>query len=133
MWTERNAYLILKGLAAIALGLTVVGCFSVMAFTVDRRMTEFGIRMALGAQSADLHRLVMTRGLATIGIGLAAGIACAVGLVRYMNGLLFETAPFDPLVYVGVIVVLMTAGSVACWLPARRAGRVDLVSLSRAE
>jgi predicted permease len=133
MWAERYAYMILKGLASIALALTVIGCFSVIAYTVDRRMTEFGVRIALGAQPGDLHRLVMARALATTIVGLVIGTACAIGLVRYMGSLLIETTPFDPLVYLSVAAVLMGAGVVACWLPARRAARVDVVKLLRAD
>jgi putative ABC transport system permease protein len=96
MWAERYAFMILKGLASIALGLTVVGCFSVIAYTVDRRMTEFGVRVALGAQPFDLHRLVMVRSLTTTAIGLVIGTACALGLVRFMCSLLIETTPSTP-------------------------------------
>jgi putative ABC transport system permease protein len=131
MWAERYAFMILKGLASIALGLTVVGCFSVIAYTVDRRMTEFGVRVALGAQPFDLHRLVMVRSLTTTAIGLVIGTACALGLVRFMCSLLND--PFDPLVYASVAVVLICAGAVACWIPARRAARVDVVKLLRAD
>jgi len=133
MWTERYAYMILKGLASIALALTVIGCFSVVAYTVDRRMTEFGVRIALGAKPGDLHRLVMARALSTTVVGLLIGIAAAMGLVRYMGSLLIETTPFDPLVYLGVAGVLMAAGVAACWLPARRAARVDVVRLLKAD
>jgi putative ABC transport system permease protein len=133
MWAERYAYMVLKGLASIALVLTVVGCFSVVQYTVDRRMTEFGVRIALGAQSSDLHRLVMVRGLGTTAVGLVIGTACALGLVRFMSSLLIETTPFDPLVYLGVAVLLISTGAVACLLPARRAARADVVSLLRAE
>jgi predicted permease len=133
MWAERYAYMILKGLASIALALTVIGCFSVVAYTVDRRMTEFGVRIALGAKPGDLHRLVMARALSTTVVGLLIGIAAAMGLVRYMGSLLIETTPFDPLVYLGVAAVLMAAGVAACWLPARRAAKVDVVRLLKAD
>jgi len=133
MWVERYAYMILKGLASIALALTIVGCFSVVGYTVDRRMTEFGVRIALGAQPSDLHRLVLVRGLGATAVGLAIGTVCAFGLVRFMRSLLFETTPFDPLVYLGVAAVIISAGALACWLPARRAARADVMNLLRAE
>jgi putative ABC transport system permease protein len=133
VWYERYAYVILKGLAAIALGLTVVGIFSVIAYTVDRRTTEFGIRMALGATAADLHRLVFAQGLSFAFAGLVVGVAGSVGLTRFMESLLFETEPYDPVVYLGVSLVLMAAGTAACWLPARRAARLDVASLLRAD
>ena len=96
-------------------------------------MTEFGVRIALGAQPSDLHRLVMLRGLAAAGIGILIGTAGAIGLTRFMESLLFETKPFDPLVYAGVAVLLVSSGAVACWLPARRAAQVDVVKLLKAE
>jgi len=133
MWAERYAFTILKGLAAIALGLTVVGLFSVVAYTVDSRMTEFGVRIALGAQPSDLHRLVMLRGLAAASVGILIGTAGAVGLTRFMESLLFETKPFDPLVYAGVAILLIASGVAACWLPARRAARVDVTRLLKSE
>ena len=133
MWAERQAFTILKVLSAIALALTVGGLFSVIAYTVDSRTKEFGVRMALGARPADLHRLVMTRGLATAGIGVAVGIAGALALTRFMQSLLFETTPYDPLVYAAVTLVLLAAAAAACWLPARRAARIDIAKLLRTE
>lgn len=133
MWAERFAYRILKGLSSIALVLAVVGLFSVIAYTVDVRMREFGVRMALGAKPADLLRLVFERGLATAAIGVVAGVAGALALTRFMRSLLFETTPHDPLVYAGVAGVLLAAAGLACWLPARRAARVDITRLLRTE
>jgi putative ABC transport system permease protein len=133
MWTENYAYRILKGLAAIALGLTAVGLFSVITYSVGSRMNEFGVRLAVGAKPSDLGRLVMGRGLAAAGIGLAAGLAGAFGLTRFMAGLLFETTPFDPQVYLVVIAVLMAAAAMACWMPARRAARLDVARLLRSD
>jgi hypothetical protein len=133
MWAERQAFTILKGLSVIALVLTVGGLFSVIAYTVDSRTKEFGVRMALGAQPADLHRLVMKHGLMTAGVGVAVGIAGALALTRFMQSLLFETAPYDPLVYAAVALVLLAAAVLACWIPARRAARVDIARLLRTE
>jgi len=133
MWAERQAFTILKGLSVIALVLTVGGLFSVIAYTVDSRTKEFGVRMALGAQPADLHRLVMKHGLMTAGVGVAVGIAGALALTRFMQSLLFETAPYDPLVYAAVALVLLAAAGLACWIPARRAARVDIARLLRTE
>jgi putative ABC transport system permease protein len=123
----------LKGLAGIAFGLTVVGLFSVVAYSVESRMNEFGVRIALGATSSDLRRLVLSRGLGAASLGLAIGIAAAFGLTRFMESLLFETKPFDPPVYLGVAIILVIASAAACWLPAQRASRVDVVRLLRAD
>lgn len=133
MWAERRAFTILKGLSVIALALAVVGLFSVIAYTVDSRTKEFGVRMALGARPADLHRLVMKQGLTTAAMGVAGGIAGALALTRFMQSLLFETTPYDPPVYVAVALVLLAAAAAACWLPARRAARVDIAKLLRTE
>jgi putative ABC transport system permease protein len=133
MWAERYAFTILKGLSVTALALAVVGLFSVIAYTVDSRMNEFGVRLALGAQPVDLYRLVMKRGLTTAAIGVAVGIAGALVLTRFMQSLLFETAPFDPLVYAAVALLLLAAAAAACWLPARRAARINVAKLLRTE
>jgi predicted permease len=133
MWAEQNVYTMLKGLATIAFVLTIIGLFSVISFTVDSRMPEFGVRAALGATAADLVRIVMRRGLASTSVGLAAGIAAALASTRFMQGLLFETEPFDPMVYAAVALLLMAAAAAACWLPARRAARVDVVKLLRSD
>ena len=106
----------LKVLAAIAILLTVVGLFSVLAYTVDRRMGEFGIRMALGATPADLVSLVMRRGVALTVLGIAIGIAGAMGLTRYLRSLLFETPPYDPAVIAGVAGLLLLSALAACAL-----------------
>jgi putative ABC transport system permease protein len=133
MWAEKYAFRILKVLTIVALALAVAGLFAVIAYTVESRMKEFGVRLALGAQPANLHRLVMKRGLTTAAVGVAVGIAVALGLTRFMQSLLFETTPYDPRVYAAVAVILLVAAVAACWLPARRAARVDITRLLRAE
>jgi putative ABC transport system permease protein len=133
MWEENYVYVVLKVLSVIALGLTVVGLFSVVAYTVSCRMTEFGVRLAVGATPSDLNGLVMRRGLAAVATGVAVGIAGALAVTRFMQSLLFETAPNDPIVYGGVAALLVTAGAAACWLPALRAARVDVVRLLRTD
>jgi putative ABC transport system permease protein len=133
MWAERHAYTMLKGLAVVALLLTVIGLYSVISFTVDSRMTEFGVRVAVGAGTGDLIRMVMRRGLVATGMGIFFGIAAAVGMTRFMQSLLFETEPFDPFVYLSVSLLLIMAAFCACWFPAMRAARVDVVKLLRTE
>jgi putative ABC transport system permease protein len=133
MWAERYAFRILKVLTIVALALAVAGLFAVIAYTVDSRMKEFGVRLALGAQPSNLHRLVIKRGLMTAAAGVALGILGALGLTRFMQSLLFETTPYDPVVYSAVAIILLTAAVAACWLPARRAARVDITRLLRAE
>jgi len=131
-WAENYASRILKGLSAIALGLTIVGIFSVLAYTVDSRKSEFGVRLALGETPAGLNHLVMRRGLAAAGTGVLVGLAGAAGLTQLISGMLYRTSSYDPLVYASVSLVLLLAAALACWIPARRASRVDVVELLKA-
>ena len=133
MWAERYAFTILKGLSAVALILAVAGLFSVIVYSVDSRMREFGLRLALGATPVNLHRLVLKRGLTTAAIGIIAGTAAALGLTQFVQSLLFETVPYDPLVYTGVGAAMLAVAALACWLPARRATQVNPVEALRAE
>jgi putative ABC transport system permease protein len=132
-WSERLAYSMLKALTPLASALALAGLFSVLAYNVECRRKEFGVRLALGASPMKLIRLVLKRGLVTAGAGVFTGSICSVGLTRFIRGLLFETAPYDPLVYLMVASGLLTAATVACWLPARRAARVDPVISLRSE
>jgi putative ABC transport system permease protein len=133
LWAERLADSVLKVLAGIALALTVVGIFSVLAYTVDRRMGEFGVRLALGATRRDLVELVMRRGVLLAFIGIVLGIGGAVALTRYLKSLLFETSAQDPKVLGAVGVILLITSILACIWPARRATKVDVTKLLRSE
>ncbi len=133
MWAENLAYSMLKGVTPIACVLALAGLFSVLAYNVETRRKEFGVRLALGASPMNLHRLVLKRGVATAALGVVAGSLCSLGLTRFIQSLLFETAPYDVPVYVAVALTLLPAAAVACWLPARRAAKVDPVISLRAE
>lgn|SRR5271165_919748 len=133
LYPEHLALSVLQVLSAIAVLLTVVGMFSILAYTVDRRMGEFGIRMALGATPSSLVSLVMRRGMALTAIGVAAGVGGAIGLTRYMQSLLYETAPYDAAVVAGVAGLLLASSLAACLLPAVRASRPDLSKLLKSE
>jgi predicted permease len=114
----------------IALFLASVGLYAVMAFSVSRRTREVGIRMALGARTPDVVRMVFRQGLLQLAVGMTAGLALALGVSRVMSVILFDVQPRDPVVFGGVAGVLTLAGLMACFLPARRAARVDpLVAL----
>ncbi len=128
---ERQALNILRWLAAIALLLASVGLFSVLAYNVDQRRPEFGVRLALGAPPGSIVRLVLRRGLTTAGIGVMVGCAGALGLTRLMSSLLFQTRTFEPAVYVSVVAVLLLSAGIACWVPSRRAAKVDIARLLR--
>jgi putative ABC transport system permease protein len=133
MATEHYAFNILRGMAAIALSLTIVGIFSVIAFTVDSRMTEFGVRLALGATPAELNGLVLRRGMTAAVVGIVVGIAGSLALTRFMASMLYETSSLDVEVYGAVAGLLVVAAAAACWLPARRAAQVDVIRLLRSD
>ncbi len=133
LWAERMADSVLEVLAGIALILTVVGVFSVLAYTVDRRMGEFGVRLAMGATQRDLMELVMRRGVLLAFTGIVLGIGGAIALTRYLKSLLFETSAQDPRVLAAVGVILLITSVFACVLPARRATKVDITKLLRSE
>jgi putative ABC transport system permease protein len=111
--------------AALALVLATVGVYSVMAYSVTQRSSEIGIRMALGARAATVQRMVVWQGarLALLGIGI--GLALALALTRLMRALLFEVQASDPVVYLVIAVLLGGVAVLACWVPARRASRID--------
>ena len=111
--------------AVMALGLAVVGIYGVMSYVVRQRTREIGMRIALGAQRASIIWLIVRQGMAVSLLGITAGLAIGLGATRYIGSMLYATSAFDPIVLIGVPVVLMVATVVACWLPARRAAMVD--------
>ena len=114
----------------IALVLSAIGLYAVMAISVTRRVREMGIRMALGATGGDVIRMVCRQGARQIAIGMTLGLIAGAGIVRAARAALFEVQPNDPGVFLIVAGVLATAALVACLVPARRATRVDpLVAL----
>src|SRR5262249_20008443 len=112
-------------LAAIALTLTAIGVYGLLSFSVARRTHEIGTRMALGASRVAVLNMVLRQGLALIAVGLALGLAGAVVVSRWLHGLLFGVRPSDPSSSVAVAVVLIGAGILASYFPARRATKVD--------
>lgn len=133
LWAEQMANSVLKVLAGIALVLTVVGVFSVLAYTVDRRMGEFGVRMALGATRGDLLQLVMVRGMALTLGGIVVGVGGSLALSRSMRSLLFEVSPQSPAVLALVGGLLLLVSAAGCFVPALRATKVDVTKLLRTE
>jgi putative ABC transport system permease protein len=119
--------------AVLALILAAVGIYSVMAYAVEQRGRELGIRLALGARSADVLRMVMGQGMRLAMVGVLLGIGTALALTQLMKRLLFGVAAADPLTY-GLIALLLTlVALLACWIPARRATKVDPMLALRAE
>jgi putative ABC transport system permease protein len=104
-----------------------------MAYAVAQRQREFGVRIALGATPENLQWFVLGRGLRLTMLGIALGLGAAWGLTRFLRTILYETSPHDPITYAGVAVVLLGVAALACWLPARRAARVNPVDALRAE
>jgi putative ABC transport system permease protein len=111
--------------AALALLLTAIGLYGVIAYTVSTRTQEIGIRMALGAQTRDVMRLFLQQGMVLVTCGVVLGVLGAFGLTRVMSSLLFGVKPTDPLTFVGAAVLLTCIALLACWIPARRAMQVD--------
>ncbi len=129
----RLTNLLLTGFAGLALLLAVIGIYGVMSLDVNGRLSEFGVRLALGAAPRDVLRLVMRRGLLLALLGLGIGLAGAVWLTRFLGALLFEVSPVDPLIFLTVAGALTAAAVFACYLPARRATRADPITVLRRE
>lgn len=119
--------------AALALGLTAVGIYGVLSFTVAQRMHEIGIRMALGATRGNVLRLVISQGIILAWMGIGIGILAAVGLTRYLTSLLFNVQPIDFATYAAVAGTLTCVALLASYVPARRATRVDPMTALRNE
>jgi predicted permease len=114
---------IIFGIAALLMA--SVGLYGVLAFSVTRRITEMGIRMALGAGGSQVMKLILRQGAGQIGIGLGFGLALAWGVSAMVQILMFEVEPRDPMVFGGVVLMIVVVGFFASWVPARRATRVD--------
>jgi predicted permease len=122
---QRFNMLMLAVFAAMALFLATLGTYSVLAYAVKRRVREIGIRMALGAQPVDILRLVIGEGIKLAAAGVVVGLFLALGLTRLVASLLFNVKPTDPLTFVSVALLLGLVALLACYVPARRASRVD--------
>lgn len=125
IWQSRVWGLLLGIFSAIALVLATAGIYGVMAYFVTQRTREIGIRMALGAQWPDVLKLIMRSGMWLVTVGLVIGLAGALALTRLMNTLLFEVSPTDPMTFGAVALCLISVALLACYIPARRATKVD--------
>ncbi|PYT03102.1 MAG: hypothetical protein DMF60_19370 [Acidobacteria bacterium] len=131
--TQRLTNLLLTSFSLLALLLAAVGIYGTMSLYVGSRKNEFGIRLALGAQPGVLLRLVLREGMLLIAAGIAIGVGGALVLTRAMASLLFEVSPTDPGVFTGVTLLLVLVALAACFVPARRASRVDPMIALRCE
>jgi putative ABC transport system permease protein len=131
MARERASMTLLVSFAGIALVLACVGLYGLMSHLVAQRTSEIGVRVALGASAGHVIRLFLRFGLTTTIVGLAIGIASAAALTRYLEDLLFRVPPMDALAFGGAAATLFVVALVACYLPARRAARVDPTTAMR--
>jgi predicted permease len=120
-------------LFGLALALTAIGLYGVVAYAVVQRAQEIGIRIALGAQTGDMLKMVLRQGLKLTTLGLAIGLAAAYALTRYMQSLLFGVQATDPSTFASIVLLLIAVALMACWIPAKRATKVDPMVALRCE
>jgi ABC-type antimicrobial peptide transport system permease subunit len=133
-WATGGSISCLLGLfAAVAMTLALVGVYGVMAYGVQQRHREIGIRMALGATRERVVRMVLSDGVRMVGAGVALGVVAALSLTRLLGSLLYSVGPRDPMTFIVAPLLLVVAAVIACALPARRASRLDPVETIRAD
>ena len=133
MAPARSSMLLLTIFAGVALVMAAIGVFGVLSFNVTRRAREMGIRMALGAEAGAVRRLVMREGLSQAAVGVVLGLVGAWWLTSYMSTMLFRVDARDPVAFIAAAVLLLGVSAAACYFPARRATRVDPLTVLRAE
>ena len=133
LWAPRTGAALLSVFGLLALLLAAIGVYGIMAYTVGKRTREIGIRMAIGAQSHDVLSLILGRGVLIVGVGLVCGLGLAFALTRYFQNLLIGVNTSDPVTYGLIAGLLAIVSLLACWLPARRATRVDPIIALRSE
>jgi putative ABC transport system permease protein len=130
---HRLTMFLLGLFAALALVLTTVGIYGVVSYSVAQRTREFGIRIALGAPLTSVLLMTLRKGIALAAAGIGIGCAAALGLTRLITAQLFGITPMDPLTFGGVALFVMLVAAVACYVPARRATRVDPMEALRCD
>jgi len=130
---QRLAAILMSGLGGLALLLASLGIFGVLAYVVSQRVREMGLRIALGAAPRDIFRLVLRQGLSLVLAGIVLGLLLSASLSRWFTGFLIGVDAVDLSLYVGVAVLFALVGTLACYLPARQAVRIDPMATLRAE
>jgi putative ABC transport system permease protein len=130
---QRFNAALLGAFALLALGLSAAGIYSVISYSVSRRTHEIGLRMALGAEGSDVLRLMLRQGMKLASIGVVVGLGASVLFTRWLGSLLFEVSATDPLTLVSIALLLSAVALLACWIPARRASRLDPMVALRCE
>ena len=133
MWDDKYVGILFGLFAALALCLAAVGIYGVVSYSVAQRTHEIGVRMALGAQTGDVMRMIIRQGLRPVWRGLALGILAALLSGRLVAGLLFGVTPSDPATILAVTGVMLASAALACWIPARRVVQTSLLSVLRYE
>jgi putative ABC transport system permease protein len=129
----RLQTILLGAFGVLALVLACLGIYGVLAYAVSQRMREMGVRLALGAAPGAILREILGGGLRPAGLGLVFGLVAALGLTRYLEAILYSVRPTDPAVFVSATAILLMVAAAACYLPARRAARVDPMVVLREE
>ena len=129
----RRAVLSWGIFALLALALAAIGVYGVVSFSVAQRRSELGLRIALGAQTRDIARLVLKEGMKPVFVGVMAGLLAALLVARLITSLLFGVAPIDPPTYALAATILLVVAAAACWIPARNAVRIDPIETLRCD
>ena len=131
--TQRSSATLVGGFSILALFLAALGLYGVLAYSVTRRTREIGIRIALGSPRTSIYGLIVRQGIIMVGLGILVGVLVSLSCGPLMRHFVYGVTPLDPAIIIGVAALLAGIAFLACWLPARRAARVDPVIALRAE